>query len=196
MKKKQPQEQSAFGAACSSTTGREWGCPELFLALTLGKSRRWKKKLYLNLQKSFPSTGEKLENGAQALCNSPSCGLVGAGGSHRIGRGVEDPSAITQHLCRGLGAPLGAAGPQCTLFMAQGLQLPLCSRLRWPRAHSQGRSSKNLAIKQSLESCRALPWEAPARKSPGHRQEPVTPWARPGGRGRKHLSSHSHLIIG
>lgn len=114
--------------------------------------------------------------------------------------GGEDHAIVTQSPCQELGAPLGAAGSQCTPCLAQRLQLPLCSRQPWPRAPSQGRFSKNLAIKQEPPVMPGSARKAWARESPGHWQEPrrarVTLWARLGGRGRKHLSSHNHLIIG
>lgn len=72
--------------------------------------------------------------------------------------------------------------------------------LRWPCAHSRGMSSINFSIKAS--SCAGLcPRKHRHEKAQGiSRSVPVPPsaggsWARLGGRGRKHLSSHNHLII-
>lgn len=82
----------------------------------------------------------KLENGAGALGDGSSHGLVGAGGCHRMGAGEERTTA-TPSPCQG--APLRAAGSPGT--HAGGLQLPPCSRQ--PREGPPEASPLNRSLK-------------------------------------------------
>lgn len=136
------------------------------------------KKLHLNIRKSHPSTKKKLENGAQALSDWPSHGLVRAGGSCKMGRAGEDHAAITQPPCQGLGASLGAAGSQ---HIPQGLQLLLDSRQSQLCAPCQEKSS--LLLNKTFESHQAFAGKQQHRKAQGiGRSVTVTPWTRLGGR--------------
>lgn len=99
-KKKAPRAKCLRSCLQQHSQGR-MGPSRAFPDTYLEQEQEMAKKLHLNIEKSHPGTGKKLENGTQALCDWPSHSLVGAGGSCRMGRVGEDHAAITQSPCRG-----------------------------------------------------------------------------------------------